>query len=99
MVDSMDELMHRVRGRLYRMQELSERLAAIRIRESAADGAVVVEMDGNGALVNLVLSDSIALMAANDFETAVVAAAAAATDRALAQQAALVRDFNSEIAG
>ncbi|MFD4355400.1 YbaB/EbfC family nucleoid-associated protein [Nocardia sp. NPDC058519] len=99
MVDSMDELMHRVRGRFYRMQELSERLAAIRIRESRADGAVVVEMDGNGSLVNLTLTEQISLMTATDFETAVVAAAAAATDRALEQQAALVRDFNEEIAG
>lgn len=98
MVSSMEELEERVRRRVYRMQDLSEQLAAIRVRESAAGGAVTVELDGTGALVNLVLTEQISSLSSKEFEDAVVDAADAAAQRAMARHAELIREFNNEMA-
>jgi hypothetical protein len=60
MYETMDELEDAVRRQLYRMRDLSDGMAAIRVRETSPDGTVTAEVDGNGSLLNLELSESIA---------------------------------------
>ncbi|KAF0848267.1 YbaB/EbfC family nucleoid-associated protein [Nocardia caishijiensis] len=93
MVRSMDELMDRVMRKAYRLQDLSDQLAAIRVRVGAADGAVIVVMDGTGALVDLELTEDISTLTAAEFETAIVAAAEAGAKRALEQHNRIIAEF------
>lgn len=94
MVGSMDELMDRVRRKSYRLQDLGEQLAAIRVRVGAADGAVIVVMDGTGAMVDLELTEAISSLSATEFEKAVVSAAEAGAKHALEQHNRLIAEFN-----
>lgn len=99
MVQSWDELEARVRQRMYRFQELGDELGAVRGRETSEDGAVTVEVDGNGALLDLGFSGEISRMSVDEFERAVVETANAAARNAFAKRAELVNRFNEEIAG
>ncbi|MBF6351427.1 MULTISPECIES: YbaB/EbfC family nucleoid-associated protein [Nocardia] len=78
-----------------RLSALRDELAAIRVAETSDGGAVTVVVDGNGALVDLTLSGAIARMPAARFERQLVAAAAAAAERAFGIQAALIDSFNN----
>ncbi|MFI6870178.1 YbaB/EbfC family nucleoid-associated protein [Nocardia sp. NPDC050406] len=98
-VGSWDELEARVRQRMYRFQELGDELGAVRGRETSADGAVTVEVDGNGALLDLDFSSEISRLSPDEFERTVVDTANAAARNAFAKRAALVTRFNEEIAG
>ncbi len=97
MYESMDELEASVRRRLYRLRDLGDTMAGIRARETAPDGSVTVEVDGNGALLDLELSESISRMTPEQFESVLVATAFAAARNAFAERADLVNTFNDEV--
>ncbi|WP_405489176.1 YbaB/EbfC family nucleoid-associated protein [Nocardia sp. NBC_00511] len=99
MVSSMDELQEQVRRQLYRFQDLSDQMAAVRGRETSEDGAVTVEVDGNGALQDLRFSSAVSRMTPAEFERAVVGTSAAAARRAFERRAEIVNRFNEETAG
>ncbi|MBF6133802.1 YbaB/EbfC family nucleoid-associated protein [Nocardia otitidiscaviarum] len=99
MVGSWDELETRVRQQMYRFQEFGDELAAVRGRETSEDGAVTVEVDGNGALRDLNFSSEIARMSPDEFERAVVDTANAAARNAFTKRAELMTRFNEEFAG
>ncbi|WP_157555896.1 YbaB/EbfC family nucleoid-associated protein [Nocardia acidivorans] len=99
MVGSMDELEERVRRQLYRFQDLAEQMAAVRGRETSEDGAVLAEVDGNGALRDLQFSHAVSRMTPDEFERAVVTTSAAAARAAFERRAEIVNRFNEEVAG
>ena len=99
MYESMDELEASVRKRMYRMRDLGDDMASIRGRETSEDGSVTVEVDGNGGLLDLELSDSISRMTPEQFERILVTTAYAAARNAFAERADLVNAFNDEVAG
>ncbi|MGS2808680.1 YbaB/EbfC family nucleoid-associated protein [Nocardia sp. MW-W600-9] len=94
MVDTMDELIARVQGQLYRLQDLQEATAGIRVEETSSDGAVTVVVDGAGALVGLDFSGAVRSMSPAEFERVLVQTAHAAVYRAFAERGALVTAFN-----
>ncbi|MEV0356832.1 YbaB/EbfC family nucleoid-associated protein [Nocardia sp. NPDC050697] len=94
----MDELEAGVRKRLFRLKDLADDMAGVRGRWTSEDGAVTVEVDGNGALVDLVLAPSISALTPADFEQRVVATANAAARAAFERRAKLVNAFNAEVA-
>ncbi|MEV0293223.1 YbaB/EbfC family nucleoid-associated protein [Nocardia sp. NPDC050710] len=98
MYESMDELEAAVRRRLYRVRDLAEDMAAVRGRETAPDGSITAEVDGNGALLNLEFSEGISRMSPDEFERTLTATAASAARSAFARRAALVTAFNEEVA-
>ncbi|QIS17804.1 YbaB/EbfC family nucleoid-associated protein [Nocardia terpenica] len=99
MVESMDELEARVRGQLYRIRDLGDQMAAIRVREVSADGAVTAEVDGNGALTGLEFTAAVARLSPADFERRLVDTAAAAAAAAFEQRARLITEFTEELSG
>ncbi|MBL1075180.1 YbaB/EbfC family nucleoid-associated protein [Nocardia sp. 2] len=99
MVSSMDELQERVRRQMYRFQDLADQMKAVRGRETSEDGAVTAEVDGNGALKDLQFSSAVSRMTPEEFERIVVRTAAAAARQAFERRAAVVRQFNEEMAG
>lgn len=99
MYETMDELEAGVRRQLYRLHDLGDNMAAIRARETAPDGSVTVEVDGNGALVDLEFSAAISGMTPEQFETVVVSTAHAAAANAFAERTDLINRFNDEITG
>ncbi|MGW5315398.1 YbaB/EbfC family nucleoid-associated protein [Nocardia thailandica] len=94
MVETMDELVARVRDQLYRLQDLQEATAGIRVEETSADGAVTVVVDGAGALIGLELSGAVGTLTPAEFEQVLVRTAHAALYRAYAERGALVTAFN-----
>ncbi|MFD3705027.1 YbaB/EbfC family nucleoid-associated protein [Nocardia sp. NPDC058658] len=94
MVETMDELIEKVRGQLYRLQDLSEATNGIRAEEVSPDGAVTVTVDGAGALVGLEFSAAIAKLSPEDFEHVLVQTARAAAHRAFGERAELVTAYN-----
>ncbi|MET8878571.1 YbaB/EbfC family nucleoid-associated protein, partial [Nocardia sp. NPDC004604] len=96
MYETMDELEDAVRRRLYRMRDLGDDMAAIRVRETSPDGAVTVEVDGNGKLLDLEFSEAISRLAPSDFEKTLVDTAMAAARQAFAQRGELIEAFNEE---
>ncbi|MFC9661369.1 YbaB/EbfC family nucleoid-associated protein [Nocardia sp. NPDC127606] len=94
MVETMDELIARVQGQLYRLQDLTETTQGIRAEESSPDGAVTVTVDGNGALVGLEFSTAISKLSPADFERVLVETAHAAAYRAYAERAGAITAFN-----
>ncbi|MFC9993669.1 YbaB/EbfC family nucleoid-associated protein [Nocardia sp. NPDC127526] len=94
----MDELEERVRRQMYRFQDLAEQMAAVRGRETSEDGAVMAEVDGNGALKDLQFSHAVSRMTPAEFERVVVDTAAAAARRAFERRAEVVNQFNQEMA-
>lgn len=98
MYETMDELEASVRRRLYRMQDLSEDMAGVRATETSEDGSVTVEVDGNGALLNLAFAASISQLTPAEFEEKLVSTALVAAQTAFAKRAELVTAFNEEVA-
>ncbi|MGK8553658.1 YbaB/EbfC family nucleoid-associated protein [Nocardia gipuzkoensis] len=98
MNEAMDALEARVHRQLNRMRDLADEMAAVRVRETSPDGAVTAVVDGNGALVDLVLSGAIAKLSPAEFERILVSTAASAARRAFAERGALVTSFNEEVA-
>ena len=94
MVETMDELIAKVRGQLYRLQDLAEATNSIRAQESSPDGAVTVTVDGSGALVGLEFTAAIGKLSPADFDRALVSTAQAAAARAFAERAELVTAYN-----
>jgi DNA-binding protein YbaB len=84
-------------ARLGRMRQLSDDLAAIRIRHSAPGGVVTVTVDGVAKLLDLELSEYISQMSPTEFARTVIDTAAAAAQLALARRAALIGEFNDEM--
>ncbi|WP_459545884.1 YbaB/EbfC family nucleoid-associated protein [Nocardia sp. X0981] len=78
-----------------RLAALQAELAAIRVTEEGAEGAITVVVDGNGAMVELILSPAISRMPAARFERELVAVASAAARRAFGEQAASIDSFNT----
>ncbi|MCM6776090.1 YbaB/EbfC family nucleoid-associated protein [Nocardia sp. CDC159] len=99
MFETMDELEASVRQRLNRMLDLNDRMTGIRARESSPDDMVIAEVDGNGALLDLELSESISRLSPAEFESALVAAAMAAARAAFTTRADMINEFNEEIKG
>lgn len=91
----MDELVATAQRRVDRMHALGEQLAAIRVRESSPDGVVKVTVDGNGALLDLVLTSAVQRWTPEQFDTAVVDTVRRATAVAYARCGDLVTEFNS----
>ena len=98
MNEAMDALEARVRRQLNRMRDLADQTAAIRVRETSPDGAVTAEVDGNGALCDLVFSDAVSQLSPSEFETVVVTTAGRAAHLAIARRGDLINAFNQEIA-
>ena len=98
MYETMDELMASVQQRLYRIRDLADDMAAVRGRETAPDGSITAEVDGNGALLNLEFTQSISRLTPAEFEKVLVATSNAAARRAFEQRAEVVTTFNEEIA-
>lgn len=94
----MDALEARAQRQLNLMRDLGEKMSAVLVRETSSDGAVTVEVDGNGALVDLRLSGAVSSMKPADLEQAVVDTAARAAQLAFAQRGDLVDAFNKEAA-
>ncbi|MFE9787952.1 YbaB/EbfC family nucleoid-associated protein [Nocardia salmonicida] len=94
MVETMDELIAKVQGQLYRLQDLTEATNAIRAQEVSPDGAVTVTVDGAGALVGLELGAAIAKLSPADFERVLVQTTQAAAHRAFGERAELVTAYN-----
>ncbi|WP_154786065.1 YbaB/EbfC family nucleoid-associated protein [Nocardia aurantiaca] len=95
----MDELQEQVRRQLYRFQDLADQMKAVRGRETSEDGAVMAEVDGNGALTDLQFSSAVSRMTPGELEQAVVTTAAQAARRAFERRAEIVNRFNEEMAG
>ncbi|MFI5717456.1 YbaB/EbfC family nucleoid-associated protein [Nocardia sp. NPDC051750] len=98
MSDAMDALEARVHRQLNLMHDLADRLAGIRVRETSPDGTVTAEVDGNGALCDLVLSPAVSKMSPSAFDAVVVATAGRAAHLAIARRGELVDAFNTELA-
>ncbi|WP_378737223.1 YbaB/EbfC family DNA-binding protein [Nocardia brasiliensis] len=98
MYETMDELMASVQRRLYRVRDLADNMAGVRARETAPDGSITAEVDGNGALLNLEFTSGISRLSAADFENTLVTTAAAAARRAFTERAELITAFNEEVA-
>lgn len=96
MVETMDELITRVRQQVYRLTDLHEAMTGILVRETSPDGAVTVEVDGNAALVGLSLTVAITELTPVEFEKALVETARTAAHRAITQRGELINTFNSE---
>ncbi|WP_280231985.1 YbaB/EbfC family nucleoid-associated protein [Nocardia cyriacigeorgica] len=99
MFESMDELEASVRRRLYRMRDLADDMASVRASETAPDGSMTAEVDGNGSLVNLQFTTAISELKPSEFEQRLVATAAAAARAAFARRAEIVVSFNEEVSG
>ncbi|MBF6247187.1 YbaB/EbfC family nucleoid-associated protein [Nocardia elegans] len=99
MYETMDELEAAVRTRLYRLRALAEDMSGVRASATSADGAITVEVDGNGTLLNLTFKQGISTMSPAEFEQALVSTSTAAAAAAFAQRADLVTAFNEEVAG
>ncbi|WP_290053373.1 YbaB/EbfC family nucleoid-associated protein [Nocardia nova] len=95
-VSVMDELVARTEGQLERMRDLGDRMAGVRARETSPDGAVTVEVDGNGALLDLVFSPLVNRLTPAEFEQVVVSTARSAAARAFAHRGDLIAAFNEE---
>ncbi|NKY58339.1 YbaB/EbfC family nucleoid-associated protein [Nocardia flavorosea] len=93
MSTAMDALEALVWQQLHTVRDLSEQITAIRVREASADGAVIAEVDGNGTLQDLTLSEAILTMSTNEFESAVVTTARRAAHLAIARRGALVTTY------
>ncbi|MFG1794391.1 YbaB/EbfC family nucleoid-associated protein [Nocardia altamirensis] len=98
MYETMDELMASVQRRLYRVRDLADDMSAVRARETAPDGSITAEVDGNGALLNLEFTSAISRLSPADFENTLVATANAAARRAFTERAELITAFNQEVA-
>ncbi|WP_280490592.1 YbaB/EbfC family nucleoid-associated protein [Nocardia carnea] len=96
MVETMDELIARVQQQVYRLTDLQEAMARIVVSETAPDGSVTVEVDGNAAPIGLSLSGGINKLSPAEFEKTLVETARAAAARAIAEKAELIDTFNSE---
>ena len=94
----MDELEARAVGQLGRLREFGEQLAKITARESDSNELVEVEVDGNGALVGLWLSEGANELGATRLGEQIACTAMIAAQRALAQRAALTDQFAGEFA-
>ncbi|MER7453408.1 YbaB/EbfC family nucleoid-associated protein [Nocardia beijingensis] len=94
----MDDLEANVRRRLYRFRDLADDMTSVRATETAVDGSVTVEVDGNGSLLKLSFAHSISRLSPAEFEQRLVDAAAAAARRAFARRAELINAFNEEVA-
>lgn len=96
MNDAMDDVVAGAQQQLERMRQLGEHMAAIRVTEKSADGAVTVTVDGNGALFDLQLTDAISAMAPTEFESLIVSTAQRAAAGAAARRGELVTSFNQQ---
>ncbi|NUS42965.1 MAG: YbaB/EbfC family nucleoid-associated protein [Mycobacteriaceae bacterium] len=93
--ESVDIVQQRLQRHAERLATLTADLAAIRVSEQSADGAVTVVVDGAGAMVDLQLTPAISRMGENAFAKVLIQTAAAAANRAFAEQAALIQQFNA----
>ncbi|MGW5385218.1 YbaB/EbfC family nucleoid-associated protein [Nocardia sp. NPDC003963] len=96
MVETMDELISRVRQQVYRLTDLRDAMTGILVTETSSDGTVTVEVDGNAALTGLSFTAGIGELTPEEFEKSLVDTARAAAHRALAERGELINDFNSE---
>lgn len=96
MVETMDDLLARVQRQIDRLRDLGDAMNGVRAIETSPDGAITVEVDGNGALLDLTLTGAIAKLSPAEFESALVATARAAAARAFAERGDLVTAFNVE---
>ncbi len=96
---AMDELEARARRQLESLTDVNERLARIIETETSPDGEVWAEVDGNGALTGLRLSDRVGKVSGKQLEQLIVATANVACQRAFAQRAKIIEDFSEEFAG
>ncbi|MEV3963161.1 YbaB/EbfC family nucleoid-associated protein [Nocardia sp. NPDC050193] len=95
-VETMDELIARVRQQVYRLTDLRDALARILITETSSDGTVTVEVDGNASLTGLSFTGAISKLTPEEFEKTLVDTARAAAHRALTELGALINEFNAE---
>lgn len=98
MIESMEELEARVRRQLNRMLDLTDAMKSVRVRETSPDGAVTVEVDGNGALLDVSLSGAITRMSPPEFERVLVDTCTSAAARAFEERSRLIIGFNEEAA-
>ncbi|MFI9637022.1 YbaB/EbfC family nucleoid-associated protein [Nocardia sp. NPDC051929] len=85
------------RARLDRMRRLAADLAAIRVDHTDAEGVITVSVDGVGRLLDVRLTQAIAMLSPSEFERVLVATAAAAVRRALGARGQLIDEFNGQV--
>ncbi|MBD0860868.1 YbaB/EbfC family nucleoid-associated protein [Gordonia sp. zg691] len=90
----MDELEARANRQLDGLRGFQEKLQAISVRETSADGLVTVEVDGKGALVDLRLAHGANELGAARLAEQIVATSALAAQKAYAHIAAATEEFN-----
>ncbi|MFC9995466.1 YbaB/EbfC family nucleoid-associated protein [Nocardia sp. NPDC127526] len=95
MNNAMNELVRELHERLARIQELNAAIAAMRVRESSPDGVVTVEVDGNGALLDLELTRGVTELSAGELAAGIVATADSAVRKVFAERADAVNAFNA----
>lgn len=95
---AMDELQARASAQLGRLQDFSEQLADIRVRETDNDDVVTVEIDGNGALTGLWLSDGANELGGIRLGERIVSTALLGAQRAFAKRAAITEEFTESFA-
>ncbi|MGW0003349.1 YbaB/EbfC family nucleoid-associated protein [Nocardia grenadensis] len=91
---AMDELEARAGNALNRLRDLTDQMKAVRVRKVSPDGVVTVEVDGNGAMLDLELSARTAQLSPKEFERILVSTAAEAARCAFAERAELATAFN-----
>ncbi|MFI5541578.1 YbaB/EbfC family nucleoid-associated protein [Nocardia sp. NPDC051900] len=79
------------------MRRLAADLAAIRVDHTDADEAITVSVDGVGRLLDVRLTQAIAMLSPSEFERVLVATAAAAVRRALGTRGQLIDEFNGQV--
>lgn len=93
---AMDELEARAAVQLGRLRDFGEAMSSIRVRESDSDDVISVEVDGNGALVGLWMTDGANELGATGLGERIASVALIAAQRAFAQRAALTEEFTAE---
>ncbi|MBD0022778.1 YbaB/EbfC family DNA-binding protein [Gordonia pseudamarae] len=93
-----DELESRARTQLSRMQDFSDRLGAIAVRETSPDGMVSIEVDGVGGVRGIELSPQAGRLGASRLGETIVATAALAAQRAFARRARITEEFTESFA-
>ncbi|MEV6273917.1 YbaB/EbfC family nucleoid-associated protein [Nocardia sp. NPDC051832] len=94
----MDEIEARAQRALNRLRDLGDEMAKVRGQETSEDGAVTVEVDGNGTLRDLRFTSAVSRMSPSEFEQAVVSTAHRAAAQAMGRMGELITDFNEESA-
>ena len=95
----MDELVADATGKLEHLEAALHSLGTLRERVSSPDGTVTAEVDGNGALTDLELTEAITTVPAKDVGPLIVATCHRAAAAAGARRAQVIAELNRAFRG